>query len=167
MWPFTKTVTSSEQIKNKLMQLNAINSEDDALNLLKLMNENNYSPDNLIEMVKISINQGTKLFNFIMSDNHKDVRNLIFFMNEEEIKILLEKISNDSVAYLVLRQEEILNTIKAKVNEVAHPMFAMVIDSVAEDLYFVAIYMSTYKLQDKSSEDFYTKISKKIIPKLV
>ncbi len=141
--------TSSEQkIINQLMELNSVRNREEAATTVKTLstiNSPELSHEKFVDILINEINTGKNFLHIIRGNDFKGSRNLIFFMKDDKVQKLLQKISETSVVGILFKQEETWSTIKLLLDEVTPPMFAMVTDSVANDLYRVVLAMSAEK----------------------
>lgn len=137
--------SSIQSIVGELEKLNAINSSDDISNIIDVLNKNNLPLQTFLNIAKSEIQKGEKLVKIIKGNSHEGSRNLMYFINQEEIQDLVLKISELSIVNTLLGQSQIIPIIDDKVREVGSPMFAMAYDSIVADLFRVIVAVSGEK----------------------
>lgn len=137
--------SSIQSIVGELEKLNAINSSDDISNIIDVLNKNNLPLQTFLNIAKSEIQKGEKLVKIIKGNSHEGSRNLMYFINQEEIQDLVLKISELSIVNILLGQSQIIPIIDDKVREVGSPMFAMAYDSIVADLFRVIVAVSGEK----------------------
>lgn len=137
--------SSIQSIVGELEKLNAINGSDDISNIIDVLNKNNLPLQTFLNIAKSEIQKGEKLVKIIKGNSHEGSRNLMYFINQEEIQGLVLKISELSIVNVLLGQSQIIPIIDDKVREVGSPMFAMAYDSIVADLFRVIVAVSGEK----------------------
>jgi len=140
---------SEKEFVDNIKNLYCIYDEDNINIALKILKEHSISFQQFLDFMKDEIRKGGKLLTIVKGNNHKDSRNLMFFIRIEEVQDLILKISELSVLNIILAQTEIIDIIKKEVVSNASPMFINVIDSVVADLYRISIAISIEKNYSK------------------
>lgn len=137
--------SKEEDFINNLMDLYSIDEYDDPIKVLTLLDENNLSPEDFLNIVEEEIIKGEKLLKIVTGTNHKGSSNLMFFISKENIKNMVLELSDSSVLSILSSQVHTLEIIKTEAYIDLEPMFARVIESVINDLYRLVIVISREK----------------------
>ena len=142
----SSNTSSFQSIVSKLEKLNAIYSSDNISDIIDVLNQNNLPLQTFMDITKSEIEKGERLLKIIKGNSHEGSRNLMYFINQEEIQDLVLKISELTIVNLLLGQSQIVPVIDDKVTEVGSPMFAMAQDSIVADLFRVIVAVSGEKI---------------------